>query len=138
MARFEQRYRFGIIFNFERNLRQTDPTGVFKEVDHLTMLTIILEFLTDDVISAREGFERVNEIDYLMDVLTDKGIIKDHEFAQAESYLKITGILFAICEGIVSMFSETGFYYNCRSYELDRPKVLPITKSNFAIVVRPH
>ena len=115
-----------------------DPTNVFKDVDHYKMLQIILEFLTDDVVSAKEGYERVNEIDYLMSLLTDEGIVHDHQFQQAESHLKLSGILFAICESIVEMFSDSGFYGNCRSFEIDRPTVIQLSRSNFLIAVRPH
>ena len=115
-----------------------DPTGVFRDVDHYKMLSYILEFLTDDVVSVREAKERVNEVDYLIDLLTDVGIVQDHQFQQAESYLKIAGILFAICESIADMFGDTSFYANCRSFDLDSPTVIQLSRSNFAIVSRPH
>lgn len=135
------RYRFGIIFNFERYLRRNDSTDVFQDTDLEKLLVEIVRFLTEDEEPLETGpgaiYERLNEMDYLVNLLYEKGII-DAVFINVEdSYLKIHALLYSICETLSELFLDTGFYRFCRSYQEDKPKVIRISRNNFAIVVRP-
>jgi hypothetical protein len=137
------RYRFGIIFDFGRYLRRNDPTDVFQDVDLEKLLVEIIRFLTedDDPLDTESAaiYGRINEIDYLVNLLYDKRIIGDTIFHGEESYLKICSVLYAICETLVEVLMDTGFYKFCRSYYKDKPKVIRLSRkrNNFAIVVRP-
>lgn len=137
------RYRFGIIFNFERYLRRNDPTEVFQDVDLEKLLTEIVRFLTEDDDPRDKDsagiYGRINEIDYLLNLLYDKRIIGEAIFHGEESYLKISSILYSICETLAELLMDTGFYNFCKSFYRDQPKVIRLArKSNsFAIVVRP-
>jgi hypothetical protein len=130
------KYRFGLIFDLDRHLKRNDPTGMFAEVDKLMLLEEIVKFLTEDVKNVDEGHARVNEIEYFMNLLYDKGIIQEYIFHQNEPYLKVCGILFSICESIVDMFYETRFYEYCTSYLVYRPKIIKLSRHNFIIMVK--
>lgn len=132
------RYRFGIIFNFARHLKMNDPTDVFADVDQEKLLREIVRFLTEDVYNPREAREQCNEMEYFISLLYDRGIVQDHHFHLDETYVKICAILFAICEAMVDVFDDTGFYRFCQSYVHDKPRVIHISRNNFAIVVRPR
>lgn len=135
------RYRFGIIFNFERYLRRNDPSGVFQDTDLEKLLNEIVRFLTEDEEPLDTGpgaiYGRLNEMDYLMDLLCDRGILGRSIIESEDSYLKIHSILYSICETLSELFLDTGFYNFCRSYYRDQPKVIRVSSNNFAIVVRP-
>jgi hypothetical protein len=135
------RYRFGIIFNFERYLRRNDPSGVFQDTDLEKLLNEIVRFLTEDEEPLDTGpgaiYSRLNEMDYLIDLLCDRGILGRSIIESEDSYLKIHSILYSICETLSELFLDTGFYNFCRSYYRDQPKVIRVSSNNFAIVVRP-
>jgi hypothetical protein len=128
------KYRFGVIFNLDRYLKFNDPTGMFTEVDQKRLLQEIVRFLTEDARSPKEGRAILNEIEYLVGVLHHQEIIDDYIIELDEPYVKIQGVLFAICESIVGMFEDTHFYEYLRETK-EIPKVIPVSRSNFAIVV---
>jgi hypothetical protein len=130
------KYRFGVIFNIERLLRQSDPTHMFEDVDRRELLEEIVKFLTEGVDTAQEARKQVNEIEYFIGKLYDKGIVQEHIFSQDEPYVKICGILYAICETIVDMFNDVHLYDYIGERGTRPVRVIPISRSNFAIVVK--
>jgi hypothetical protein len=132
------KYRFGIIFNFGQHLKLHDPTNIFLDVDHEKLLREVMRFLTEDVVNRPEALERINEMEYLMGVLYDKHIVTEYLFHENESYAKVCAILFSICESLVELLLDTGFYNYCSSHEEDLPKVKHVSRKNYAILVSPN
>lgn len=130
------KYRFGVIFNIDRYIRHNDPSGMFEDVDRRNLLEEIVKFLTEGIDNVREARQQINEIEYFIGKLYDKGIVQEHIFSQDEPYAKICGILFAICESIVEMFDDVHLFDYLRERGTRPVRVIPVSRSNFAIVVK--
>jgi len=129
-------YRYGVIFNIDRHIRFSDQSGMFDEVDRYDLLKETVSFLTDEVSTLAEARNQVNEVEYFIGQLYDKGIVKEHIFHQDEPYVKICAVLFAICESIVDMFEDVRLFDYLRERGTRPVRVIPISRSNFAIVVK--
>lgn len=130
------KYRFGVIFNLDRHLKGSDPTGMFTNVNREKLLREIVTFLTEDIISIPEARETINEIEYLLSVLHHQEIIDDYIFELDEPYVKICGVLFAICESVLDIFEEVRLFDYIRERGTRPVRVIPISRDNFAIVVK--
>lgn len=129
-------YRYGMIFNLDRHLRMMDPMRVFYNVDHFRLVDEIIGFLTDGIENSAQAREQINDISYLMDILYEKEIVPESIFQQNESYVKVCGVLFSICESILQMFEETLFYSYLRKYAFERPHVINVSRHNYAILIK--
>ncbi|BCM95203.1 hypothetical protein [Burkholderia phage FLC6] len=130
------KYRFGVIFNIDRHIRRFDTTGMFEDVNRRDLLEELVKFLTEGMENAKEARQQINEIEYLIGKLYDKGIIQEYVFSQDEPYVKICGILYAICESIVEMFEDIHLFDYIRERGTRPVRVIPVSRSNFAIVVK--
>lgn len=130
------KYRFGVIFNIDRHIRRFDTTGMFEDVNRRDLLEELVKFLTEGMENIQEARQQINEIEYFIGRLNDKGIIPDYIFHQDEPYVKICGILFAICESVVEMFDDIRLFDYLRERGSRPVRVIPVSRSNFAIVVK--
>ena len=129
------RYKHGLVFNFQRHLKQHDPGLIFHDVDQYRLLTHVVRFLTEDVYDKRMGKEQLNEIEFLMGQLYNQEIIPDFLIGDNDAYSYVYCTLFAICESIVILMEEMGFYEKIIRYG-EEARVIRNNKDNFTIVVK--
>lgn len=128
------RYRYGVILDVTKQLRCCGANEVFEKVDKKVLLQHLVNFLTEGVYDARQGNEQLNEIEYLMGKLYDRGIIESYLLEEDVTYMKTCGILFGICESLVSTMISTGMYHMLDDTG-GEVEVVPVGKNSFAMLI---
>ena len=134
------KYRVGVIFNFDRLLKNCDPTAIFADVSRIKMLTAIVDFLIEGSESEHDARMRINDVEWLISEFYDRGIIGDYLFNNDEPFTKICGILYSMMEKIVDVMVMGGLYRYQWRYEEDDypyPRVYHISKDNYLVCQGP-
>ena len=124
------RYEFGIIFDFTPYLKRNDPACIFSNTDHERLLTEILRYITED-----PNGSKGSNVEDLLSALIEEDVLYYHVILRnKEPYIDIASILLNICNDLVGVLLNTGFFEHCRSYSKDKPEVRRTSANNYAIM----
>lgn len=126
------RYEFGIIFDFYPLLKRNDPTSIFDNNGHERLLQELIKY----IVTEPSGY--VGEVEELLSSLIEEDVLQyPVVLRNREPYIDIPHLLVNLCEDLVDLLRDTGFFDHCRSFDADKPKVQQISRETYAIVVGP-
>lgn len=129
------KYRYGFVFNLGRILQQYDPSAMLADVDRKRFLEEIVRFLTEGIENEIEGRDIISEVEHLVEIMHYQEVIEEYMVLQDEPYVKLCGIVFAICETILNLLVDVRFYKYLDGKRSPTPKVIPLRRGNYAVVV---
>ena len=132
------RYKFAIIFKSSLLLDRTGLNEIIEDIGSvLSVLDLVVRFLTDDVRNVEEARARVQHVEELVDDAGLCGYISTHLLEDDIAYLKVCQIFHRVVLAVFSVFEDCGFYNHCRSYLIYRPQVLKLPGRNqYAVCVK--
>lgn len=132
------RYRFAIVFRSSIVLERTGLVDIIEDIGSvLSVLSLVVRFLTEDIRTLEEAKERTHHIEDLVDDAGVCGYISSHLLEDDVAYLKVCQIFHQTTLSLLRIFEDCGFYNHCRSYLIYRPHVVKLAgRDQYAIYVK--